>query len=124
MKPILSVVILFIIVLSFPTCKSPDEQNPKYAAIDTAAIQKSIDSLGAIVQKAHDTKDNELMGSTWAKDGILTISGTPPIRGRDAIVNALASMPPLPPGGTMTIHPIEVQVLSSGWAYVFGIDSL
>ncbi len=24
----------------------------------------------------------------------------------------------------MTIHPIEVQVLSSDWAYILGIDSL
>ncbi len=124
MKPILSVIILFIVVLSFPTCQSPDEQKPQHAAIDTVAIQKSIDSLGAVVQKAHDTKDNELMGSTWAKDGILTIAGSPPIRGRDAIVSVLGNMPPLPPGGTMTIHPIEVKVLNAEWAYVFGIDSL
>jgi uncharacterized protein (TIGR02246 family) len=77
-----------------------------------------------MVQKAHDTKDSKLLASTWAKDGILTIAGSPPIRGRDPIVSAIGNMPPLPPGGKMTIHPIEVQVLSSEWAYVFGIDSL
>ncbi len=64
------------------------------------------------------------MASTWAEDGILTIAGRPPIRGRDAIVSALGNMPPLPPGGQMTIHPIEVQILGTEWAYVFGIDSL
>ncbi len=77
-----------------------------------------------MVQKAHDSRDNKLLASTWAKDGILTIAGSAPVTGRDSIVAALGNMPPLPPGGTMTIHPIEVKVLNAEWAYVWGIDSL
>ena len=91
---------------------------------DTALIMASIDSLAGVVQKAHDTRDNKLMASTWAKDGILVVAGNPPIRGRDAIVAALSKMPPPPPGGKMEIHPIEVQVLGPEWAYVLGVDSL
>ena len=120
MKPILAITICFFAIINISACKSGDEQRSAYAALDTAAIKASIDSLGAMVQKAHDTRDDKLLASTWAKDGILTIAGSPPITGRDSIVSALGNMPPLPPGGTMTIHPIEVQVLSSGWAYVFG----
>lgn len=124
MKRILAITFLFAVILCIPACQQQDQQNIEHAAIDTAAIKASIDSLGAMVQKAHTTRDNTLLASTWAKDGILTIAGTPPITGRDSIVSALGNMPPLPPGGTMTIHPIEIQVLSAGWAYVFGIDSL
>jgi uncharacterized protein (TIGR02246 family) len=83
----------------------------------------SIDSLGGVVQKAHDTRDGKLMASTWAKDGILVLAGHPPIHGRDAIVSALSKMPSPPSGGKMEIHP-EVTVLGPEWAYVFGVDSL
>lgn len=124
MKLILAVTILFVSVICTPACKSWDEQKLEKSDIDTVAIKASLDSLGALVQKAHDTRDDKLLASTWAKDGILTIAGSPPITGRDAIVSAIGNMPPLPPGGTMTIHPIEIQVLNSEWAYVFGIDSL
>ena len=124
MKSILAINILFLAVICIPACKSRDEQKLAQSDIDTVAIKASIDSLGAMVQKAHDTRDDKLLASTWAKDGILTIAGSPPITGREAIVSALGNMPPLPPGGTMTIHPIEIQVLNSGWAYVFGIDTL
>ncbi len=124
MKSILAIIILFVAVICTPACKSQDEQKLEQSGIDTVAIRASIDSLGAMVQKAHETRDDKLLASTWAKDGILTIAGSPPITGRDAIVSALGNMPPLPPGGTMTIHPIEIQVLNSEWAYVFGIDSL
>lgn len=124
MIPILAITFLFSAAISISACKSGDEQTNEHASLDTAAIKASIDSLGGMVQKAHETKDNKLLASTWAKDGILTIAGSPPITGRDSIVSALANMPPLPPGATMTIHPVEVQVLSSEWAFVFGIDSL
>jgi len=123
MKPILAIS-FFSAVIIILACKSGDEQKPEHALIDTVAIRVSIDSLGAMVQKAHETRDNKLLASTWAKDGILTIAGSPPITGREAIVSAIGNMPPLPPGGTMTIHPIEIQVLNSEWAYVFGTDSL
>lgn len=124
MKQISAITILLVGIIIIHSCNPGNRQKPEHATIDTAAIKASIDSLGGMVQKAHDTKDNKLLASTWAKDGILTIAGSPPVRGRDAIVNVLGNMTPLPPGGIMTIHPIEVQVLSSEWAYVFGIDSL
>lgn len=115
---------LFSVMVIISSCQQRDVQQHENAAVDTAAIKASVDSLGAVVQKAHDTKDNKLLASTWAEDGILSISGTPPVRGRDAIVSALSSMPPLPPGGTMTIHPLEIQVLNKDWAYVLGVDTL
>ncbi|MGZ8511807.1 MAG: hypothetical protein ACXWWA_15575, partial [Chitinophagaceae bacterium] len=103
MNTILTIISFFSAVLSISSCKSGDEQKTGHIFLDTAAIKASIDSLGGMVQKAHETRDNKLLASTWAKDGILTIAESPPIMGRDSIVSALANMPPLPPGGTMTI---------------------
>ena len=94
------------------------------AAIDTAAIAAALDSLGATVMRASETGDAALFASTWAEDGIMSVPGSPPVRGRDAIVEAFRNRPPLPPGGRMTVHPTELQVLSADWAYAFGVDTL
>jgi uncharacterized protein (TIGR02246 family) len=92
--------------------------------IDTAGILAAIDTLAAKMGRANETGDAELFGSAWAEDGILAYSGNAPIRGRASIVAAFRSRPPLPPGMTMSIHPTEIEVLSSEWAYVMGVDSL
>lgn len=124
MKQILAIASLVGITISIPACQQQEKHPLQQPETDTISIMASIDSLGRVVQKAHDTKDNELMASTWAKDGILIIAGSPPVVGRDAIVSALNNMPPLPAGGKMEIHPLDIQVMSAEWAYVLGIDSL
>ena len=124
MNRIFSIAAPFGIAINILACQQQEKQPLQQPAIDTTSIMASIDSLGGVVQRAHDTKDSILMASTWAKDGILIISGSPPVFGRDAIVSALSKMPPLPPGGKMEIHPLEIQVMSHEWAYVLGVDSL
>ena len=124
MKQIFAIAALFGIAISIPACQQQEKQPLQQTATDTTSIKASIDSLGGVVQKAHDTKDSALMASTWARDGILIIAGSPPIQGRNAIVSALSNMPPLPPGGKMEIHPLDIQVMSPEWAYVLGVDSL
>jgi len=98
--------------------------NAQQSIIDTASIMKSLDSLGGVVQKAHDTHDKALLASTWAEDGIFMIPGSPIISGRDNIVKKITSMTSLPPDAVLKMNIIEVQVLNSGWAYVLGIDSI
>lgn len=124
MKPTLAIAAFFGIAITISACQQREKQPHQQPATDTTSIKASIDSLGRVVQKAHDTKDNELMASTWAKDGILIIAGRPPVFGRDAIVSALSNMPPLPPGAKMEIHPLDIHVMSSEWAYVLGVDTL
>jgi len=124
MKQVLAIAASFGIAISIPACQQQEKQSFQPPATDTTAIKASIDSLGRVVQKAHDTKDSTLMASTWAEDGILIIAGSPPVQGRGAIVSVLSNMPPLPPGGTMEIHPLDIRVMSHEWAYVLGVDSL
>jgi len=118
----------FVVLLSFAevilSCQPREQQKPLLAAIDTAAIKASIDSLGRVVQKAHDLKDAKMLAGTWAKEGIFAIAGGPPFRGRDAIVSALTNMPPPPPGASMKLHVLDIQVMAPTWVYVFGVDSM
>jgi len=94
------------------------------AAVDTAAIGAALDSLAQVVTRANQTGDAELFASTWARDGAMSTPGAPLVRGREAIVAAFRARPPLPPGASLTIHPMELRVLSADWAYAFGVDSL
>ena len=124
MRKIPAIAALFGFAISILACQQQEKHALQQPGTDTASIMASIDSLGKVIQKAHDTKDSKLMASTWAKDGILIVAGNPPVYGRDAIVSALGNMPPLPPGGKMEIHPIDMQVMSPEWVYVLGVDSL
>jgi uncharacterized protein (TIGR02246 family) len=116
--------LLPVILLLLSACRQPDRSEPVGVAFDSAAVVASVDSLGAVVGRAHETRDAELFASAWARDGVMSAPGMPPARGRDAIVAAFREQPALPEGATMTIHPQEVRPLSAEWAYVFGIDSL
>ena len=110
---------------SLAGCQPQDLPQPDQSAtVDTAAIRSSLDSLAAAVMRADNTGDAELYASTWADDGIMSVSGSPPVLGRDSIISAFKRRPPLPPGSTLQINPIEIRVLSAEWAYAFGVDTL
>lgn len=120
-----AVLLAIVLGVSLTACPEHEQQHAgQSAAIDTAAIGASLDSLAAAVTRANQTGDAELFASTWAEDGVMSAPGTPPVRGRDAIVADFRRRPPLPAGATMTIHPSEIRVLSPEWAYAFGVDSL
>jgi uncharacterized protein (TIGR02246 family) len=105
-------------------CQSPSRSASKTEAFDTTAIRASIDSLAANVMRANETGDAELYATTWATDGIMSEAGSPPLRGRDAIVAKFRERPPLPPGAKVTVHPNEFHIQSAEWAYVMGVDTL
>lgn len=115
---------LAIIVIISGACAPDQPASPKTVALDSAAIRASIDSLAANVMRANESGDAELFATTWAKDGIMSAAGSPPVHGRDSIVAHFRRRPPLPPGARMTIHPTELQIQSAEWAYVMGVDTL
>jgi ketosteroid isomerase-like protein len=115
---------LGLLTLGVAACQPQGGGQGQQAAVDTAAIQSKLDSLGRLVSKASRSGDAELFASTWAKEGMMSGAGRPLVRGRDSIVAAFKQRPPLPPGADMTIHPLEMRVLSGQWAYAFGVDSL
>ena len=105
-------------------CQPREQPSGESASLNTTAIRASIDSLAANVMRAEETGDAKLFASTWAIDGIMSLPGSPPVRGRDSIVAVFRRRPPLPPGARMTIHPTELEILSPEWAYVWGVDTL
>ena len=124
MKQILIATMFLASCLLMAACQQKQESKSLSGVIDTVAIKASMDSLGAVVQKANDTKDSEMLAMTWSKDGILSAPGNPTVFGRDSIVSFFKNMPPPPPGGAIKINPIEIKILSKEWVYIFGIDSL
>ncbi len=116
--------IAFIAIIA-AGCRSPSPlTQDSTETLDTTAIRASIDSLAANVMRSHETGDAELFATTWAKDGIMSDAGTPPVHGRDSIVARFRRRPPLPPGAKMIIHPTELRIQSAEWAYVMGVDTL
>lgn len=110
---------------SLAGCQRPRQgQSDQVATVDTAAILLALDSLAAAVMRADNTGDTELFASTWAEDGVMSLPGGPLIRGRDSIAAVFKHRPPLPPGGSLRINPMEIRVLSAQWAYAFGVDTL
>lgn len=106
-------------------CQPPGQRRSDTSEVpDTAAIRASIDSLTANVKRANETGDAELYATTWARDGMMSNTGSMPVHGRDSIVAKFRQRPPLPPGATMTIHPTEFRIQSPEWAYVMGVDTL
>ena len=118
--------LLWLVAAGSISACQPREQQPsgQSASVDTTAIRASIDSLAANVMRAEETGDAKLFASTWARDGIMSLPGSPPVRGRDSIVAVFRRRPPLPRGARMTIHPTELEILSPEWAYVWGVDTL
>jgi uncharacterized protein (TIGR02246 family) len=119
------VVITVSVAAGLMACRPQDQPSSgQSTAVDTAAILAAIDSLGAIVERADETGDAELYASTWTEDAVISMPGSPPVHGRDAIVADFRRRPPFPRGARFTIHPGEIRILSGEWAYVFGVDSL
>lgn len=120
----LNVTVLFAVGLVAACQASTQLTSGEGVAVDTAAIKASIDSLAAVVMRAHETGDAELFASTWAEDGMMSAPGSAPIRGVDSIVADFRRRPPLPSGATMAIYPTEMKVMSAEWVYVLGTDTL
>lgn len=118
--------IILCILTSFClfACNTQVQRQANGKNVDTTAILRSIDTLAAKMGEAHAKKDAALFGSTWMRDGIMSLPGAPMAVGKDAIVNAFKNQPTLPPGADFKINPLEIKVINEDWAYVFGVDSL
>jgi len=119
-----SLVIALGIAATVGACEPQDRPEVGAAAIDTAAIMAALDSLAAAVTESHTSGSAERFSATLAPDAIASIPGSPMTQGREAIVAGFKATPPLPPGATMKVTPMEIRVLSADWAYAFGVDTL
>jgi uncharacterized protein (TIGR02246 family) len=123
-EPRLPFVIGLCLAAVVGACEPQDRQDAGATSIDTAAILASIDSLAAAVTQAHKSGSAEQYAATLTPDAIASMPGSPMVQGREAIVAAFKATPPLPPGATMKVTPMEIRVLSADWAYALGVDTL
>jgi len=94
---------------------SPPEREEILAALAT---------LAETIKQAYAASDAELYLSAFDSDAIVSMPDVPPVRGHDALRAAFLSRPELPPGATFEVSPLELEALSSEWAYAFGTDTM
>lgn len=101
-------------------CQQPAQQQQmdEIAGLDTAAIEASIDSLRTAFEE--DYSDGELDETVELVHPEMMQSppGRPPLRGRDSVMAYQSRS--LPPGATMKMEPVDLQVMSEEWAYEWG----
>lgn len=93
-------------------------------AYDPAQIGAALTDLANTVKAAYANDDPELYASAFTEDAIVSMPGTPPVRGREALKQIFKSRPPLPPGATFEVNPTELEIINHEWAYAFGTDTL
>lgn len=98
----------------------PERAGGQAAAVDTAEVQATYDSLRTAFLGAYEAGDAKTIASLWAEDGIPSGPGTPPVRGRDSI-RALIERDPALGEASAEISPLDVRVLSPDWAYEMGV---
>lgn len=91
---------------------------------DAAEISAALKKLAETVKTAYKNNDAEMYASAFAEDAIVSMPGTAPIRGRDALRAAFESRPTLPPGAVFEVDPTELEIINGEWAYAFGTDTL
>jgi ketosteroid isomerase-like protein len=87
-------------------------------------IMAELGKLADTIKKAYADNDADLYISAFDKDAIVSMPGSPPVRGHAELRTVFENRPELPPGATFEVVPLEIEALSSEWAYAFGTDIL
>ena len=90
------------------------------AAVDTAAVMASLDSLRSAYSQAVAEDDWRALGGMVTSDAMIVNPGT---AGWDSLV-AAAGDAPFPPGTTLEIEPHETRLLSEDWVYEIGTGTV
>lgn len=85
------------------------------AAVDTASVLESMDSLRSGYQQAVADGDWERLGTMVSEDALVVNAGG---AAWDSL--AAASDAPFPEGATLEVTPRETRVLSADWVYEIG----
>lgn len=100
------------------------QEKHKLTTGEHEAILASIAALAETIKQAYAENDVALYLSAFDEDAIVSMPGAPPVRGLAALKATFENRPELPPGATFSVEPLEIDALSSDWAYAFGTDTL
>lgn len=92
------------------------------AAVDTAAIMASLDSLRSSFEEDFAAGDAGAMAGQFTQDAVYAEPGGPPVTGRSPIESAMeANLPP--EGATITIEPTRTRIVSADWVWEMGVST-
>ena len=92
-------------------------------AAEKTEIFAALEELANTIKRAYATNDAEMYASAFTDDAVVSMPGTPPVRGRDALKKVFESRPLLPAGAVFEVDPAELEVINGEWAYAFGTDT-
>lgn len=98
------------------------QQTTDRAAVDTAAIEATFDSLRAGFEEAVEAGDFDRQAAIYTADAVYSPPLAPPVRGRDSIRAVLEQT--TPPGATLDIQPMDLRILGPDRVYEFGTSTL
>ena len=93
-------------------------------ASERSEIMNALGELADRVKRAYETNDADLYISAFDSDAIVSMPNRQSVIGHDALRTAFKDRPVVPPGSTFAVEPLEIEALSSDWAYAFGKDTL
>lgn len=96
----------------------------KITTSEHSEITASLVELAETVKRAFATNDTDLYLSAFDQNAIVSMPGVPPFRGHSGLKAFFENRPDLPSGATFRVEPLEIEPLSSEWAYAFGTDIL
>lgn len=111
--------LLALPLLALAACRPQgQEDGTAVAAVDTAAVLASLDSLRSAYAQAVADGDWQRLGTMVTEDARIVNAGG---EAWDAALAAAADAgTPFPPGATLEINSAEVGVLAADWAYDMG----
>jgi uncharacterized protein (TIGR02246 family) len=92
-------------------------------ASEKTEIFAALQELANTIKQAYAANDADMYASAFTDDAVVSMPGTPPVRGRDALKKVFESRPPLTAGAVFEVDPAELEVINSEWAYAFGTDT-
>lgn len=117
---VLAMSLLAATIACEPAAQQDGEQA---AAVDTAAILATFDSLRTSFEEAFAAGDLATMVSYYDENAVLSEPGVPPLTGRQAIRSYFEENA-LPEGATLEIEPTVTRVLTNDWVYEMGVGTM
>ena len=99
-------------------------KNAGVMGIDEGEVGVALGELAGRVKRAYAEGDVELYLSAFDEDAIVSMPGTEPVRGHEALRAAFVNRAELPPGATFDMRPLELEAIGPDWAYAYGTDVL
>lgn len=122
LRPSIRAAAVIVLATAAAACQPEPEERAGGAAVDTAAVMSSLDSMRTVFEEAVEAGDYETQGSVYTSDALFSAPMTPLARGRDSITAVQRRT--TPPGATLVIEPIEERILSPDWVYEYGTATL